>query len=169
MRLLTRPGLPLARPFLNRCFSSRRRPPPPPPTANSRPTPNHTSTPPPIQQPKPQSTVPVGTGRRTPQARPLVYSCAIFLIIGCGAITGAIFRNDHQVEAERARQEAGGEIDYQKHIDELQTKRAYLVGEQMQLERKIAGLREKKRAVDDGGEGVGVGNSVVQQQGGVER
>ena len=85
------------------------------------------------------------------------------MIIGCGAITGAIFRNDHQVEAERARQEAGGEIDYQKHIDELQTKRAYLLGEQMQLERKIAGLREK-RTIDDGGEGVG--DSVVQQQGG---
>lgn len=155
MRLLTRPGL--ARTLFKRDFSSRRLPTPTPtPSANSRPvsaatsTPTHgNKTPPPV----------AGTGRRTPQARPLIYSCAVFLIIGCGAITGAIFRNDHQRVSEQARQEAG-QIDFQKHIDELQTKRAYLLGEQMQLERKIAVLQDKRKL-----KVVGEGQPMPQQEG----
>lgn len=153
MRLLTRPGL--ARTLLQRDFSSRRLP-TPTPTANSRPASVATSPPPTHENNTPPSVA--GTGRRTPQARPLIYSCAVFLIIGCGAITGAIFRNDHQRVSEQARQEAG-QIDFQKHIDDLQTKRAYLLGEQMQLERKIAALQDKRKL-----EVIGEGQPMPQQE-----
>ena len=38
------------------------------------------------------------------------------------------------------------EVDYKKHIDTLETKRGHLMGQKLQLEKKIRELHESQRA-----------------------
>lgn len=69
--------------------------------------------------------------------------------MGSGAIIGAVLRNDHQQESAKKKQQQSSqqanEIDYQKQIDALQAKRGYLLGQKMQLERKIETARQRQR------------------------
>ncbi|EXJ78327.1 hypothetical protein A1O3_09488 [Capronia epimyces CBS 606.96] len=88
--------------------------------------------------------------------RPLVYAIGIAGIVGSGALIGAILKISHQEEAQKGQaqqqvQPQGNTIqqneqpDYAKSIQTLETKRGHLIGQKIQLERKIQELRDSQR------------------------
>lgn len=87
------------------------------------------------------------------RSRPLVYAVAIAAIVASGAIVGAILKTDRQKADAQARQEehrqglstaTATEFDYRKSIESLETRRAQLLAEKLQFERKIFSLKDSQ-------------------------
>lgn len=130
---------------------STRRPRPPRPPFRSTP-------PPPTTDPRHHPTTAIPTARKT---KPLIYAVGIAAIVASGAIAGAIVKIAQQnADAQAKRdeyhqQQASGasptatamatEVDYRKAIESLETRRAQLLAEKLQFERKIFTLREGQR------------------------
>ncbi|KAL2444208.1 hypothetical protein ABEF95_015892 [Exophiala dermatitidis] len=103
-----------------------------------------------------------GGGRKI---RPLVYAIGVAGIVGSGALIGAILKSAHQQEAPprkaqheqlpeespqqrqtpQQQQADKDKTDYAKYIQTLETKRGHLLGQKIQLERKIQDLHESQR------------------------
>ncbi|KAJ4577055.1 hypothetical protein HRR81_003509 [Exophiala dermatitidis] len=101
-----------------------------------------------------------GSGIGGRKIRPLIYAIGVAGIVCSGALIGAILKTsrEHQQEApqktqveqlpqESPRQQQADAVkpDYAKYIQTLETKRGHLLGQKIQLERKIQDLHESQR------------------------
>jgi len=95
----------------------------------------------------------------TSKSKTLIYAVGVAAIVASGAIAGALVKIAQQNSKAQAKQDENRQeeaaastatatataVDYHKAIESLETRRAHLIAEKVQYERKIFTLREAQR------------------------